>query len=113
MRKLALAMTSAFAAMTLTTPLAAHPEDEGMFAPRGPSTAELAKQAIDSLVEKKKLPASWSAAKLVSFDFRTKNGVDQYVLIYENSAIKQAAKRKLYVLMSTSGEFLSANHKLV
>jgi hypothetical protein len=64
-------------------------------------------------VAKKKLPATWTGAKLVSFDYRTKNGVDQYVLLFENPSVKQAAKRKLYVLMSTSGAFISAKHKLI
>ena len=112
MRKfiLVLATATAFSAV----PAMAHPEDEGsMYAPRGPSTADKAQQAIEKLVAQKKLPATWTAAKLVSFDFRSKNGVDQYVLIYENPSIKQATKRKLYVLMTTSGDFISANHKLI
>ena len=111
MRKfiLVLAALTAFNAV----PAMAHPEDESPFMPRGPSTAQKAQMAIDKLVENKKLPASWTAAKLVSFDFRSKNGADQYVLIFENPSIKQAAKRKLYVLMTTGGEFISAKHKLI
>jgi hypothetical protein len=111
MRKLILAVAAATA--FTTAPAMAHPEDEGTLAPRGPSTAELAQAAIEKLVAQKKLPATWTGAKLASFDYRTKNGVDQYVLIFENPSIKQAAKRKLYVLMTTSGEFISANHKLI
>ena len=113
MRKLILVMAAAAASSLLAAPAAAHPEDEfGNSAPRGPSTTELAQAAIEKLVAQKKLPASWSNAKLSNFDYRDKNGVGQYVVTYENSAIKVAGKRKLYVVMSTSGEFISAGYKL-
>jgi len=113
MRKLTLILAAAGAAC-LAAPVAAHPEDEfGSFSRRGPSTAELAQGAVERLISEKKLPASWSGAKLVGFDFRTKNGVDQYVVVFENAAIRQPAKRKLYVLMTPSGSFISANHRLI
>ena len=110
MRKLTIALGIAVAASVLGAPALAHPEDE--FTYRGPSTSELAEAAIGKLIAQKKLPASWATAKQLSFDYRSKNGTDQYVLIYENPAIKQPAKRKLYVVMSTSGSFISAGYKL-
>lgn len=45
------------------------------------------------------------------FDYRDRNG-GQYVLTYENAAIKQAAKRKLLVVMTTDGKFVSAGQKV-
>src|SRR5215217_7158205 len=106
MRKLSMSLSLALA--MLAAPVAAHPEDEiDSPAMRGRSAAGAAQQAIERLVAQKKLPPSWSNATLVNFDFRNKNGTDQYVLTYENSAIKQPAKRKLYVLMSTNAEFIS------
>jgi len=110
MRKLTVVLAIAVAASALGAPAFAHPEDE--FTYRGPSTAELAEAAIGKLITQKKLSPSWASAKLASFDYRSKNGTDQYVLTYENPAVKQAAKRKLYVIMSTSGSFISASHKL-
>jgi Family of unknown function (DUF6488) len=113
MGKLSLLIAAAAASLIVAAPAAAHPEDEfGGSISRGPSTSELAQAAIEKLVAQKKLPASWTNAKLAGFDYRTKNGTDQYVLTYENAAIKQPSKRKLYVLMSASGEFISAGYKL-
>jgi len=109
MRKLM--MMAAAATLGLAGPALAHPEDEGMSMPRGPSTGELAAEAINKLVAQKKLPASWNDAKMTKFDYRDKNG-GEYVLTYENAAIKQAAKRKLFVVMTTDGKFISAGHKL-
>lgn len=97
----------------LASPAVAHPEEEhSNAAPRGPSTAKLAQQEIGKLIAQKKLPASWANAKMTKFDYRGKNG-GQYVLMYENASIKQAAKRKLYVVMTTNGKFVSAGHKLI
>jgi hypothetical protein len=109
MRKLFL--MAGIAALGLASPALAHPEDEYPTAPRGPSTAELAQEAINRLVAQKKLPASWNGAKMTKFDYRENNG-GQYVLTYENPAIKQAAKRKLFVVMTTDGKLVSTGHKL-
>jgi len=106
-----LMMFAAVTTLGLASPAFAHPEDEGMSAPRGPSTGELAQEEINKMIAQKKLPASWSSAKMTKFDYREKNG-GQYVLTYENAAIKQAAKRKLYVVMTTDGKLVSAGHKL-
>lgn len=104
-------MFAAVATLGLTSPALAHPEDEGMSVPRGPSTGELAQEAVNKLVAQKKLPASWNSAKMTKFDYRDRNG-GQYVLTFENAAIKQAAKRKLFVVMTTDGKLVSARHKL-
>jgi Family of unknown function (DUF6488) len=109
MRKLM--MVVAAASLGLAGPALAHPEDEGMSVPRGASTGELAAEAINKLIAQKKLPASWTSAKMTKFDYREKNG-GQYVLTYENPAIKQVAKRRLYVVMTTDGKLVSAGHKL-
>ena len=111
MRKLTLILSAAAGAF-LAAPLAAHPEDEFGSYNRGPTTSELAQAAIERLIAQKKLAPSWSGARLASFDFRSNRGVEQYVLTYENPAVKQTAKRKLFVVMSTSGAFVSAGHKL-
>jgi hypothetical protein len=110
MRKLIL--IASFAALGLTSPAIAHPEDEGMSVPRGPSTGELAQEAVNKLVAQKKLPASWTDAKMTKFDYREKNG-GQYVLIFENPKVKDVAKRKLFVVMTTDGKLVSTGHKLV
>ena len=92
------------------SPVAAHPEPRE---DRGPSTTERAQQAVLKLISQAKLPASWANATVTKFDVRSKNGIDQYVIVFENKAIRQPAKRTLYVIMSTSGDFVSAGHKLI
>lgn len=111
MRKLLIAFAGASVAIS-ATPAIAHPEDEmGGRYERAPTTTELAQQAVVKLVTQAKLPASWTNARVVKSDIRTRKGVEQMVVTFQNDAIRQAAKRKLYVIMTSGGQFISANHK--
>lgn len=93
--------------------VAAHPEGHEVQERVQPRpVAEMAKASIVKLVTQAKLPASWSKAQLIGNRTRTRNGVDQLVITFENGAIRNRAKRRLYVLMTPAGEFISANHKL-
>lgn len=99
---------------TLVAPAAAHPDghDEQFRAAERRPVPELAQDAIVKLVAQAKLPASWAKAEPVKSVVRTKNGITQWVVTFRNKAERRAAKRLLYVLMTPSGEFISANHKL-
>jgi hypothetical protein len=103
----------ASAAMALSAPAAAHPEDEFDSYNRGPTTSELAQAAVGKLVSQKKLPTSWNNAVITKFDVKTIAGADRYVVTFENPAVKQVNRRKLYVIMSTGGDFISASFKPV
>lgn len=104
----------AFAALaTLATPVLAHPggHDE-QYRPQRKPIAEVAQEAVVKLVTQAKLPASWSKAKPVKTAMRTKNGVQQWVVTFQNNAERRRSKRVLYVIMNDDGAFVSANHKL-
>jgi hypothetical protein len=103
----------AFALGSMSPPAMAHPEghDEFLEPVRVPVT-ELAQEAISRLVIQKKLPASWTKAKLLGRELRTKDGVLQWAVIFENKAERKRTRRMLYVLMSQSGSFISADHEL-
>ena len=100
------------AVATLGTPVLAHPDHENDRPERRP-VAELARDSVVKLVTQAKLPASWSKARTVGSQVRTKNGAQQWVLTFENKGIRNRAKQRLYVLMTPGGEFISANHKLI
>lgn len=112
MRKLLICLAGASVAIS-AAPAFAHPEDDfGSRYQRGPTTEELAQQAIIKLVTQSKLPASWTSARQVKSALRTKNGKEQMVVTFQNDAVRKPAKRMLYVIMGTDGVFISANHKL-
>ena len=101
-------------AVLSAAPALAHPEDDfGSRYERAPTRIELAKEAVVKLVVQAKLPASWTEASATSSTSRIKNGAEQFVVKFENTQIKQPAKRYLYVIMTVDGKFISANHKLI
>lgn len=111
MRSIPVAIIALFAC---AAPAAAHPEghdEERRIAERRP-VAELAQDAIVKLVAQAKLPASWAKAKAIKTDVRTRNGAQQMVVTFQNKAERRTSKRLLYVLMTTDGTFISANHRL-
>ena len=99
---------------TFAAPVAAHPEghDQQPRAAESRPVPELAQDAVVKLISQAKLPASWAKAKAIKSNVRNKNGVQQWVVIFQNKAERRANKRLLYVLMTPGGEFISANHRL-
>ncbi len=111
MRSLVLAIV---AAGTFASPSLAHPEgheDQFRVAERRP-VPELAQEAVVRLVTQAKLPASWAKAKPIKSAVRTKNGAQQWVITFQNKTERRSNRRLLYVLMTPTGEFISANHRL-
>lgn len=97
---------------SLTAPAIAHPgghDDE--YRPQRRSIPETAKEAVIRLVTQAKLPMTWSKAKLVKSELRRRDGVQQWVVTFQNLAERNPAKRMLYVILNTDGVFLSANHR--
>ena len=98
----------------LATPAIAHPEGhDNEYRPQRRPIAEFAQQSVVRLVTQAKLPASWSRAKAVKTELRTRAGAQQWVVTFQNLAERNRSKRVLYVLMSTEGTFISANHRLI
>ena len=113
MRNFLICLAGASVALS-AAPAIAHPEEEsGSRYQRAPSTTELAGEAVAKLVAQSKLAASWTNARAVTTTTRTRKGAEQYVVTFRNDAIRQPAKRMLYVVMTSDGRFVSANHKLI
>jgi hypothetical protein len=111
MRLTFIAIAVAFGGISM--PTFAHPEGHDEYlAPTPVPVTELAQTAVRRLVSESKLPASWTAAKLMGRELRTKDGKLQWVVIFQNDAERRERRHMLYVLMSTGGAFISADHTL-
>ena len=111
--RIALIAAAALAAAGLAAPAVAHPnghDDE--YRPQRRPIPEVAQEAVVRLVSQAKLPASWSRAKLVKSELRTRDGIRHWLVTFRNPAERNPAKRMLYVIVSPEGSFLSANHRL-
>jgi hypothetical protein len=99
---------------SLTAPAIAHPgghADE--YQPQRRPITEIAQESVVKLVTQAKLPASWSKAKIVKSELRTRAGAQQWVVTFQNLAERNRAQRVLYVILRTDGTFISANHRLI
>lgn len=96
---------------SVAAPAMAHPEGEYDSRPQRKPIAELAKDSVIKLVTQSKLPASWAKVDATSSKLRTDDGTTRWVVIFDNDKIRKASERKLYVTMTGSGEFVSANYK--
>jgi hypothetical protein len=111
MRKLLLGFAGTILAVT-AVPAFAHPEpDDG--AERGPTIPDLALDGVAKLISQGKLPASWMSATVVRTFSRSRGGDTQLIVEFRNDAIRDPAKRTLFVVMNRSGQFISANHRLI
>ena len=110
MRKLLIGLAfSAFAFQI--APAFAHPEpDDGI--ERAPSIQELALDGVAKLISQGKLPSSWMTATPVRTFTRERGGAEQLVVEFRNNSVSDPAKRTLFVVMTRSGQFISANHRL-
>ena len=110
MRKLLIGLAfSAFAFQV--TPAVAHPEPEDGIE-RAPSIPDMALDGVAKLISQGKLPSSWMAATPVRTFTRERSGTEQLVVEFRNNAVSDPAKRTLFVVMTRSGQFISANHRL-
>jgi len=115
MRILTLALASS---TVLSTGALAHPQghDEedrfGTLAPVRVDIPQAARQSVVRLVSQARLPASWARVQPVSSAQRLKDGAQQWVVTFRNPAIRNRARRTLYVIMRPDGTFVSANHRL-
>jgi hypothetical protein len=106
-----LALIALISAAGLAAPALAHPEGHDMFQDQRRPVVSYAREAVVRLITQSRLPASWSSATVTGPDIRTVNGAQQWVYVFENSAVQNPAQRKLYVLMAPDGTFISASHR--
>ena len=80
-------------------------------APVNKEIAEInAGKVVNSLIASGKIDNSWSLLTASSSEKKNFNGQSEWVVIYVNKEIADAAKQKLYVFLTLSGEYIAANH---
>ncbi len=104
-------LLSATIIATFANPVGAHPEHEDM--PRRDAhkpMGEVAKSEVIKLVTQAKLAASWSSAQATNTQSKLIGGATRWVVTFQNSAIKSASKRTLYVVLAQNGDFVSYSY---
>ena len=71
-------------------------------------TVELAKFHIDRLIKENKLDESWRSAVYAKTDEKEFSGRAEWVVTFDNEKA-DSGKRKLFIFLKLSGEFIAAN----
>ena len=68
------------------------------------------KENIQRLIKEKKVESSWTESKLEKIEKKKFGKKTEWVLTYVNTSIKDESKKKLYIFLKISGEYIAANH---
>lgn len=69
-----------------------------------------ATKIITSFIKKKTLDKSWASTAVSSSEKKTFNGKEEWVVSFINEKVADAKKRKLYVFLTLSGDYIAANY---
>ncbi|MEQ1708194.1 MAG: DUF6488 family protein [Terricaulis sp.] len=102
------ALALAFAAVG---PAYAHPEHD-MYGTENPRLMAVtsAMSVVDRLVERGAVEASWRGREPVSANLRQRNDATEWVVTFQNDAIRNLEQRTLYVMLTQGGVYLAANY---
>ena len=69
-----------------------------------------ATKIIASFIKQKTLEKSWAPSIVISSEKKTFNGKQEWVVSFVNKKVTDAKKRKLYVFLTLSGDYIAANY---
>ena len=71
---------------------------------------DAAKKVVKTMVSEKAVDPSWTKASVSGAEKRAREDKTEWVVILDNTAVSDESKRRLYVFLSETGEYLAANH---
>lgn len=71
---------------------------------------QMATSEVKQLVGKGKLDASWKDVEAGKAEQRITKGIKEWVITFNNPKEKDATKQNLYVFLTSTGDFVAANH---
>lgn len=97
--------------LAFATPALSHPGHDDDVEPIARAAAEAeAQRAVQTMVRRKMLDASWAARPPVDAELRHAGEGHQWRVIFTNPAAKDMAKRSLFVFLRADGKYLTFNH---
>jgi len=71
---------------------------------------KIAKQKVETLVLKKKIPKSWNSAEISKLGKDQSGRSNDWVVVFENTKIKNKTKQNLYIFLNLYGDVAGANY---
>lgn len=69
-----------------------------------------ATKILNSFVKQKTIDKSWTSASVSSSEKKLFNGKQEWVVSFLNEKIADTKKRKLYIFLTLSGNYIAANY---
>ena len=69
-----------------------------------------ATKIVASFIKQKTLDKSWAATSVNSSEKKTFDGRQEWVVSFVNEKVTDVKKRKLYVLLTLTGDYIAANY---
>ena len=69
-----------------------------------------ATRIISNFIKQKTLNKSWAGTTVSSSEKKTFNGKQEWVVSFVNEKVEDTKKRKLYVFLTLSGDYIAANY---
>ncbi len=70
----------------------------------------IATKIIASFIKQKTLDKSWASTTVSTSEKKTFNSKQEWVVSFINEKVTDAKKRKLYVFLTLSGDYIAANY---
>jgi hypothetical protein len=71
---------------------------------------DFAKRVVAAMVREKAVGESWNKATLTTASKKKRGRTSEWVVVFDNPAEPDPAKRSLHVFLDLEGEYLAANH---
>lgn len=69
-----------------------------------------ATRIISNFIKQKTLNKGWAGTTVSSSEKKTFNGKQEWVVSFVNEKVEDTKKRKLYVFLTLSGDYIAANY---
>lgn len=93
-------------------PAAAHPEghDLPVITIEKASAETRAKNVVMTMIDRNAVEASWATVKPTSAQLRMGRDGIEWMVQFDNPKVRDPAKRKLFVFLTSDGSYLATNH---
>ncbi|MEW8042478.1 MAG: DUF6488 family protein [Candidatus Thiodiazotropha endolucinida] len=88
--------------------------DHGHGHSHGPATEDraikIATNVVSNIANKGIIEESWKSVRATKAEQKEFSGKKEWVVIFKNDKVTDAAKQKLYIFLSLEGKYLAANY---
>jgi hypothetical protein len=87
-----------------------HDHSKSTEAVNAKQAVSIASRNVNRLADAGKIDKSWKTIKAKKAERKEFNGTKEWVVVFENTQIADASKKKMYVFLTLEGDYLATNY---